>query len=184
MHSSESSHCIRLSGACPGQVSAGGACAGGWTTGEFPDAFPFYCGTTVTNGHVANMYGCNSGPLAQSGYTPGANNDVCGCPDWEGWDVNAPPISLCQGVNAEWVEWAQPWAHYLKKACPTAYTFPYDDQTSTFDCSDQDGSDEDAANTQSCEYIMARILHDAIALSEEREQRTQQVAWVDEGLEG
>lgn len=135
------------------QVSAGGACAGGWTTGEFPDAFPFYCGESVTNGQRANMYGCNSGPLAESGYTLGANDNVCGCPDWQLVDVDAPPISQCQGINPEWVELAQPWAHYLKRACPTAYTFPYDDQTSTFDCVDGDESDPDFVNTQSCEYL-------------------------------
>lgn len=152
-----------------GQVSAGGACAGGWTSGEFPDAFPFHCGSPVTNGQRANMYGCNSGPLAQSGYTPGAQDDVCGCPDWVGWGVESPPISDCVGVNDEWVAWSQPWAHYLKRACPTAYTFPYDDQTSTFDCSDADGS-EDSINTQSCESIAPRVVR-CPRVSESRSRR-------------
>lgn len=64
-------------------VSAGGACAGGWTTGEFPDAHPFFCGESVANGMRANMYGCHGGEFAHSGYTPGASDTSCGCPDWE-----------------------------------------------------------------------------------------------------
>lgn len=66
----------------------------------------------------------------------------------------APPISDCNGVNPEWVSLAMPWAAHLKKACPTAYTFPYDDQTSTFTCFDGDGpGSEDYVNTQSCEFF-------------------------------
>ena len=133
-------------------MSAGGACAGGWTTGEFPDDFPYYCGESVTDGQRANMYGCHGGALAHSGYTPGADSTVCGCPDWEDEGVGAPAISECQGINPEWVEVAQPWAKYMKKACPTAYTFPYDDQTSTFICQDL----KDGVNTQSCECCAHR----------------------------
>lgn len=64
-------------------VSAGGACAGGWETDVFPDAHPFFCGASVTNGMRANMYGCHGGAYAHSGYTPGASSTSCGCPDWE-----------------------------------------------------------------------------------------------------
>lgn len=134
------------------QVSAGGACAGGWVSNEFPDSFPFHCGDSVNNGQRANMYGCNVGPLAHSGYTPGADDEVCGCPDWVGVGIQAPAISDCVGVNKEWVALAMPWAQHLKKACPTAYTFPYDDQTSTFMCADGDTSVDGFVNTQSCEF--------------------------------
>lgn len=66
--------------------------------------------------------------------------------------TQAPPISDCVGVNDEWVTLAMPWAAHLKKACPTAYTFPYDDQTSTFTCFDGEGpGSENYVNTQSCE---------------------------------
>lgn len=133
------------------QVSAGGACAGGWSSGEFPDAFPFLCGTPVASGQRANMYGCNVGALAHSGYTPGADDTVCGCPDWEAEQISAPAISTCVGSNKEWVTVAQPWAQYLKAGCPTAYTFPFDDQTSTFDCVDGDDTVAGFVNTQSCE---------------------------------
>lgn len=63
-------------------VSAGGACAGGWETGVFPDAHPFHCGASVEFGMRANMYGCHGGEYAHSGYTPNAADTSCGCPDW------------------------------------------------------------------------------------------------------
>ncbi|CAM9245597.1 unnamed protein product [Pylaiella littoralis] len=136
-----------------GWVSAGGACAGGWDTGEFPDSFPYYCGTAAADDNeMANMYGCFGGSLGHSGYTAGATNSSCGCPDWEGdpFYLTAPAISDCQATNPEWIEYAFPWAGLLKKACPTAYTFPYDDQTSTFTCYDGEGpGTENYVNTQS-----------------------------------
>lgn len=135
------------------QVSAGGACAGGWESGVFPDGFPFYCGTEVNGGQRSNLYGCNSLNLAHSGYTPGANDDACGCPEWEEQGIDAPPISTCEGHNNEWIDMAQPFAKYLKKGCPTAYTFPYDDQTSTFDCASEGYGEADFVNTQSCEFL-------------------------------
>ncbi|CAN0242350.1 unnamed protein product, partial [Hapterophycus canaliculatus] len=82
-------------------VSAGGACAGGWVDGEFPDAYPFFCGAEVTGGMRANMYGCHGGAYAHSGYTPGADTTACGCPEWENppFSLTAPPISECTGIN-------------------------------------------------------------------------------------
>ena len=69
-------------------VSAGGACAGGWISGKFPDSFPFHCGAEVTYGTRANMYGCYGDKYAHSGYTPGADTTACGCPDWESAPYN------------------------------------------------------------------------------------------------
>ncbi len=36
-----------------------------------------------------------------------------------------------------WAFQIQPWLVNLKKACPTAYTYPYDDVTSNFHCQEQ-----------------------------------------------
>ena len=67
--------------------------------------------------------------------------------------IQAPSISECVGKNPEWATHAMPWAGHQKKACPTAYTFPYDDQTSTFTCFDGAGPGTDNyVNTQSCEF--------------------------------
>ncbi|CAM9887997.1 unnamed protein product, partial [Choristocarpus tenellus] len=102
-------------------VSAGGACAGGWTEGEFPDDFPFYCGTPMNYGVKATLIGCKGhdgySQYSHSGYTPGASSTSCGCPDWEALGIVAPPISPCNGKNPEWEEYMLPWATHTKKGC-------------------------------------------------------------------
>lgn len=98
---------------------------------------PFNCGLTVpaANGNygtLANMNGCvlneTGKPSAQSCDTDGAVDTCCGCPPW------GPATSVCQATNSFWQTNAQPFVAFLKQACPTAYTFPYDDKTSTFNC--------------------------------------------------
>jgi hypothetical protein len=68
-------------------------------------------------------------------------SDCCGCGTYETMDGQRlyddwPTQSTkpCQGNNPDWGTLAQPWIGYLKRACPTAYTYPYDDATSTFTC--------------------------------------------------
>jgi hypothetical protein len=62
----------------------------------------------------------------------------CGCPTLEAnnlWPLPGPTVTNnCTGTNADWTQYIQPWLVGLKAACPTAYTFPYDDVTSTFTC--------------------------------------------------
>ncbi len=92
----------------------------------------FGCTKAVTGqGTQENLYACNgvnntSGYAAASGITP----EVCGCHDWS-YPVNGHG---CNGSNSEWVSIALPVAKIKKDACPTAYSFPFDDETSTFNC--------------------------------------------------
>jgi len=44
-----------------------------------------------------------------------------------------------QTVNANWVTNVLPTIQWLKQACPTCYTYPFDDMSSTFTCSDAQG---------------------------------------------
>lgn len=37
-------------------------------------------------------------------------------------------------ANANWLEYVLPTIHWLKQACPTCYTYPFDDMSSTFTC--------------------------------------------------
>ncbi len=39
-------------------------------------------------------------------------------------------------ANANWLNYVLPTIKWLKQACPTCYTYPFDDPTSTFTCSD------------------------------------------------
>ncbi len=116
-----------------------------WTQGvsnpnTFPNRPPFSCKTNIGPGTFSELYGC-SGPYSTSGYNcnPG-NSMLCGCPAWESIGINAPATSPCQCDNTDWQKNSLPWIQWMKKACPTAYTYPFDDASSTFQCQNQDGT--------------------------------------------
>lgn len=95
------------------------------------------CAVDPTNAALAcattrDLYGCvGGGPNSVSGscYSPGTTNQCCGCPSWS-------PAGSCKAHNAKWESPALPetFAKPFKTACPTAYSFPYDDPTSTYTC--------------------------------------------------
>ena len=77
-------------------------------------------------GTRTNLYECTA-INSLSCLSNGALPTCCGCPPWEG--------SACKNSNEQWVKYAQPAAEIFKSACPTAYSYPYDDAASTFTCS-------------------------------------------------
>ena len=116
---------VGLATAC-GQTSgwfgAGGICALNPNLGE-----PLNCNEAVAGqGTRTNLYQCN-GANALSCASNGAQSTCCGCPPWE-------PAGTCINENPQWMKHAQPVAKIFKDACPTAYSFPYDDMSSTFVC--------------------------------------------------
>lgn len=76
-------------------------------------------------------------------------DSCCGCPLWDEGNGG------CVSSNPDWTATSYPWAKFFKSACPTAYSFPRDDRTSIFACSDvqleADASESVEKNTQSCE---------------------------------
>ena len=115
-----------------------GAPVGFWTDDEICDwtaAISYKNCTQGVPGGIgtfSQMYGCD-GPYAGSCYTPGASDTCCGCSNWDNLGVYPP--QMCNNTDAPWVEYVLPVLEFLKAACPTAYVFPYDDMTSTFQCS-------------------------------------------------
>ncbi len=130
---------------------------GWWTAGQIcgastssPFGVPFNCASKVTNSDQStssytNLFGCTGGKeQGQSCYAAGASADCCGCAtsaqaDHQDWPSALSPSfgggdHGCFSNNPNWVTYAQPWLVFLKKACPTAYTYPYDEATSTFTC--------------------------------------------------
>ncbi len=120
-----------------------------------PLGAPLNCATTVNNSDMSvssytDFYACTkpagaSNPeQSQSCYTQGAAVDCCGCATSANADHTAWPSVLspdfgggdngCYNNNPNWVTISQPWIVFLKQACPTAYTYPFDDATSTFTC--------------------------------------------------
>lgn len=92
----------------------------------------------------ADMFECKptSTNSLMSGYTlltappPVPSALVCGCPDWTG--LTAVEAPGCQQNNAtatdNWQTIVYPHITWLKNACPTAYSFEFDDKSSSFSC--------------------------------------------------
>jgi hypothetical protein len=101
----------------------------GWT-----DAIPFgNCKDAIDGptGTIEALFQCNS-PFDVSCFQKGAGPACCGCSTWD--DFVPVASHACQSTNPLWTQYAQPHLEVLKRACPTCYTYPYDDPTSTFTC--------------------------------------------------
>jgi hypothetical protein len=91
---------------------------------------PFNCSTNW------DLLACVGG--VGSCYQQGANTSCCGCVNW--WTVpgiTSPPspyTNACVNTNPYWNSTIQPMLQWLKEACPSCYTYPYDDMSSTFTC--------------------------------------------------
>jgi len=84
----------------------------------------------------ADMYACRvtSNDSLDTGYRPLKN--VCGCYDWDqqGSQAHTAEGSKCLSSNADWLATVFPRILFLKKACPTAYSYQFDDPSSSFTC--------------------------------------------------
>jgi hypothetical protein len=99
---------------------------------------PFYCNDPLKGQENLinwNLYACVD---IGSCYQQDAASTCCGCVNWdeEGLPVPKSPTytEQCKNRNQVWVDMVKPTLSWLKKACPTAYTYPYDDMSSTFTC--------------------------------------------------
>jgi hypothetical protein len=45
-----------------------------------------------------------------------------------------PDTERCKNKNPTWDQRVKNTLYWLKSACPSAYTYPYDDMSSTFTC--------------------------------------------------
>ena len=58
----------------------------------------------------------------------------CGCTDWAGI---ATPSAMCPAgqTDSQWDKYVKKLITWMKEACPTSYSYPYDDKASSFQCS-------------------------------------------------
>lgn len=89
---------------------------------------PFFC---EENSDVISCMG----DYNLSGYNQPKGTKVCGCPDWEEFGIDAPTHVPCETTDKNWEEKSLPFLKFLKKGCPMAYVFAYDDMSSTITCS-------------------------------------------------
>lgn len=75
----------------------------------------------------------NSCYLSYSNYTSTQLQQCCGCSNWSG--IATPSESCPVGqTDPQWTSYVEPLIEWMKKACPTSYSYPYDDKASTFQC--------------------------------------------------
>jgi len=104
---------------------------------------PIGCSLPVPGQGTRNdLYQC-IGPNGGSCYSKQAGSKCCGCPSW-----SIP--GTCQNNNGYWNQYASGPIGVFKKACPTAYSFPYDDLTSTFTCKGRDAQIQPGYNITFC----------------------------------
>ena len=91
----------------------------------------------VCGGFHEDLFKC-TGPHSQSCYNSSATDTCCGCPTWPAkfkpYGGNPATADRCYSGNPGWQKIAKPFLPYVKAACPTMYSYQYDDVTSTFTC--------------------------------------------------
>ncbi|CAM5794721.1 hypothetical protein ACFSL5_12990 [Ottowia pentelensis] len=83
---------------------------------------------------------------------------ACGGTDWNASNIifnpsTAPitrPAESHTTSNPTWMQYVYPTIAWLKMACPTCYTFPYDDESSTFNCE----QDLNSQGTNTLDYTL------------------------------
>ncbi|CAK9104109.1 unnamed protein product [Durusdinium trenchii] len=90
----------------------------------------------------------------------------CGCANWQQLLNTSVPKAHegCQGSDPLWQKYAMPFLEILKRACPTAYTYAFDDESSTFTCQSSSSRDGFEANVAEytitlCPNQMATVSH-------------------------
>lgn len=82
--------------------------------------------------NYGDIYTCpvaTSNGSLNTGYNTGDLN-VCGCEDW----TYTASATTCKNHNVDWKNIAFPRVSWIKQACPTAYTYQFDDPSSSFTC--------------------------------------------------
>ncbi|KAJ3128295.1 hypothetical protein HK100_009247 [Physocladia obscura] len=80
------------------------------------------------------LFGCVGGNI-QSCYSAGAGTSCCGCENWASLGLDVPSETAnCVSSNPNWTSKVLPSVQWVKEMCPTGYSYPYDDMSSTFTC--------------------------------------------------
>lgn len=65
--------------------------------------------------------------------TPENGDQTCGYETW-GMTYQSGNFQAYSAANQTWIDQVLPTITWIKQTCPTCYTYPYDDPTSTFTC--------------------------------------------------
>lgn len=111
---------------------------------SFPSGATYYdlMKCSVTTGSTNPLY--NTCYKSYPGYSSSQIKTCCGCVDW--WDssqtggvtilANSTATACPAGqTDPSWTSVIRPMVQWMKKACPSAYVYPFDDKSSSFTCS-------------------------------------------------
>jgi hypothetical protein len=115
--------------------------AGVWSRSElcgWTDAWAYEdCKTKPfsNSGTMQQLYKCDT-PHAESCFQRNSKAACCGCTTWP--DFIPTHGEECHNHNPQWEQAVMPHLEQIKRACPTCYTFPYDDSTALYTCWDDE----------------------------------------------
>jgi len=113
---------VQICGPIVGWYGPAKLCSMDPTLGE-----PLNCNAAVPGqGTRLDLYSC-TGANGESCYTPNTTSNCCGCAPWS-------DPGTCNNTNPAWTQYVEPFVGVFKNACRSAYSFQYDDPTSTFTC--------------------------------------------------
>ena len=132
----------RVCGNFLGFWSADNACAVNPTKAQTYFGCKNYLGTPYSPNtyQMSSLYGCATPDATQSTlnscYIFNAS-DCCGCANWDAFGITVPAGTVaCKNTsNTIWTSQVQTKIQWMKATCPNYYTYPYDDESSTFRCS-------------------------------------------------
>lgn len=134
----------------PSSIESFFGCSTKLSTLSSAASLPFPSGATLYDLMSCSVPNNDPYPLYNSCYNSYANSSTsqiqtcCGCVDW--WDVPSttspgnigsnPDTQSCgTQIDPVWTQYIQPMVQWMKNACPSAYTYQFDDKTSGFSCS-------------------------------------------------
>lgn len=103
-----------------------------------------------TSNSIINLLACTGKAGTSCFNVSAANSTCCGCTNWQNQGVQVPTnssiVQQCVFNNTYWGSITSPASGnvlpnlvWLKKGCPSAYVYPFDDKTSTFTCPGNEG---------------------------------------------
>ena len=107
----------------------------GWTqTAQNPANNYFGFTNTVGSTNVGTLQLCNGSTYTPNSPPPAPLDTTlaCGATNWG--SIPTWPAYPYITLNANWQSYVLPTIAWLKQACPTCYTYAFDDPTSTFNC--------------------------------------------------
>jgi hypothetical protein len=105
---------------------------------------PLHCNRPVGSNTLTNLYSCNGQTNnCVSGNAVYTNGVVCcGCSLWNDEPIYYPNAIAAPGCshnknplgNRHWNKYVKPPVEFIKNGCPRAYSYQFDDATSTYQC--------------------------------------------------